>query len=50
MTDVERLAEFVVQASYDDLSTAARSQLKIHVLDARLRNRSDKRRTRPACA
>jgi 2-methylcitrate dehydratase len=34
MTDVERLAEFVVQASFDDLSTAARSQLKIHVLDA----------------
>jgi 2-methylcitrate dehydratase len=33
MTDVERLAEFVVQASYDDLSAAARSQLKIRVLD-----------------
>jgi 2-methylcitrate dehydratase len=34
MTDVERFAEFVVQASYDDLSAAARTQLKIHVIDS----------------
>lgn len=34
MTHAERLAAFVVRASYDDLSSAARSQLKIRVLDA----------------
>ena len=34
MTEVERLAEFVVRASYDDLSEAARDQLKIRVLDS----------------
>ncbi len=34
MTGVERLAEFAVRASYDDLSGAAREQLKIRVLDS----------------
>jgi 2-methylcitrate dehydratase PrpD len=34
MTAVERLAEFVVRTSYDDLSEAARDQLKIRVLDS----------------
>ncbi|MEJ2555129.1 MAG: MmgE/PrpD family protein [Anaerolineae bacterium] len=34
MTYAEQLATFVAQASYDDLSTAARLQLKIRVLDA----------------
>lgn len=34
MTHAERLAAFVVQASYDDLSPAAREQLKIRVVDA----------------
>ncbi len=34
MTEVEQLAEFVVRASYDDLSDAARLQLKIRVLDS----------------
>ena len=34
MTEVERLAEFAVRASYDDLSEAARDQLKIRVLDS----------------
>ncbi len=34
MTEVEKLAEFVVRASYDDLSGAAREQLKIRVLDS----------------
>jgi 2-methylcitrate dehydratase len=34
MTDVERLARFVVTRSWDDLSGAARSALKIRVLDA----------------
>jgi 2-methylcitrate dehydratase len=34
MTDAEQLATFVTQASYDDLSGAARLQLKIRVLDA----------------
>jgi 2-methylcitrate dehydratase len=34
MTDAEQLATFVTQASYDDLSAAARLQLKIRVLDA----------------
>ncbi|MBI4278454.1 MAG: MmgE/PrpD family protein, partial [Armatimonadetes bacterium] len=34
MTQVERLAAFVTRASYDDLSDAAREQLKIRVLDA----------------
>ena len=34
MTDVERLAHFVVARSWDDLSDAARSELKIRVLDA----------------
>src|SRR6185437_4953539 len=34
MTDVERLARFVVARSWDDLSDMARSELKIRVLDA----------------
>src|SRR5690348_7123490 len=34
MTDVERLARFVVTRSWDDLSDAARDELKIRVLDA----------------
>ncbi len=34
MTYAEQLATFVTQASYDDLSAAARLQLKIRVLDA----------------
>jgi 2-methylcitrate dehydratase len=34
MTDVERLARFVVARSWDDLSDRARSELKIRVLDA----------------
>jgi 2-methylcitrate dehydratase len=34
MTEVERLAEFVARASYDDLSAEARAQLKIRVLDS----------------
>lgn len=34
MTLVEQLARFSARASYDDLSRAAREQLKIHVLDA----------------
>jgi 2-methylcitrate dehydratase len=34
MTQVEDLAAFVVRATYDDLSEAARWQLKIHILDA----------------
>ncbi len=34
MTQVEELAAFVAQASYDDLSSEARQTLKIHVLDA----------------
>ena len=34
MTHAEELAAFAVQASYDDLSNAAREQLKIRVLDA----------------
>src|SRR5512142_2566661 len=34
MTEVEQLAAFVWRASYDDLSDAARLQLKIRVLDA----------------
>ena len=34
MTLVERLARFGARASYDDLSDAAREQLKIRVLDA----------------
>jgi 2-methylcitrate dehydratase len=33
MTHAEQLATFVVGASYDDLSEAARQQLKIRVLD-----------------
>ncbi len=33
MTHAEQLAAFVVQASYDDLSEAARRQLKIRILD-----------------
>jgi 2-methylcitrate dehydratase len=33
MTHAEQLAAFVVRASYDDLSEAARQQLKIRVLD-----------------
>ena len=34
MTDVERLAHFVVARSWDDVSDAVRSELKIRVLDA----------------
>ncbi|MGH2403658.1 MAG: MmgE/PrpD family protein, partial [bacterium] len=34
MTHAEQLAAFVVRASYDDLSEAARQQLKIRVLDS----------------
>ncbi|MEJ2207846.1 MAG: MmgE/PrpD family protein [Anaerolineae bacterium] len=34
MTEVEQLAAFVTQASYEDLSDEARQQLKIRVLDA----------------
>ena len=34
MTEVERLAEFAIRASYYDLSEAARDQLKIRVLDS----------------
>ena len=34
MTQVEQLAAFVSQATYDDLSLEARQTLKIHVLDA----------------
>jgi 2-methylcitrate dehydratase len=34
MTQAEQLATFVVRASYDDLSEAARSQVKIRILDA----------------
>src|SRR6059058_1803056 len=34
MTIAERLARFAARASYDDLSEAAREQLKIRVLDA----------------
>jgi 2-methylcitrate dehydratase len=34
MTHAEQLAEFVVRASFDDLSDTARSQLKIRVLDS----------------
>ncbi len=33
MTHAEQLAAFVVRASYEDLSEAARQQLKIRVLD-----------------
>lgn len=34
MTEVAQLAEFVTQASYDDISEEARQQLKIRVLDS----------------
>ncbi len=34
MTLVEQMARFVTRASYDDLSEAARQQLKIRILDA----------------
>ncbi len=34
MTEVERLAEFAVGASYETLSDTAREHLKIRVLDA----------------
>jgi len=34
MTQAEQLASFIVNASYEGLSTAARQQLKIRVLDA----------------
>ncbi len=34
MTIAEQMAEFVVRARYDDLSEAARHQLKIRILDA----------------
>jgi 2-methylcitrate dehydratase len=33
MTEVERLAEYVVKANYDSLSSIAREQLKIRILD-----------------
>jgi 2-methylcitrate dehydratase len=33
MTDVERLARFVVTRTWDDISEAARDELKIRVLD-----------------
>ena len=33
MTQAEQLAEFVVRASYEDLSEEARRQLKIRILD-----------------
>jgi hypothetical protein len=34
MTLVEQFAAFVVDASYDELSPAARDQLKIRILDS----------------
>src|SRR6185437_12054038 len=34
MTEVERLAAFVVQTTFDDLSPGARHELKIRVLDS----------------
>ncbi|MGO4884175.1 MAG: MmgE/PrpD family protein [Bryobacteraceae bacterium] len=34
MTAVERLAQFALSTPYEDLSEAAREQLKIRVLDA----------------
>jgi 2-methylcitrate dehydratase len=34
MTCAEQLAEFIAQASYDDLSDKGREQLKIRVLDS----------------
>jgi len=34
MTRVEQLADFVLRASFDDLSEAARKQLKIRILDS----------------
>jgi 2-methylcitrate dehydratase len=34
MTHAEQLAAFVIRASYDDLSEAARQQLKIRILDS----------------
>ncbi len=34
MTQVEQLADFVVRATYEDLSQEARQALKLHVLDA----------------
>lgn len=34
MTEAEKLASFVVKASYDDLSDAARQAIKVRVLDA----------------
>ena len=34
MTAVERLADFAVNAPYEELSETARQQLKIRVLDA----------------
>ncbi len=34
MTLVEQLAAFVVRASYEELSLAARDQLKIRILDS----------------
>lgn len=34
MTQVEQLAKFVIQASYEDLSAAARQQLKIRIMDS----------------
>ena len=33
MTLAERMARFAAQASYDDLSEAARERLKVRVLD-----------------
>jgi 2-methylcitrate dehydratase len=34
MTQAEKLASFVAQASFDDLSSKAREVLKVHILDA----------------
>jgi 2-methylcitrate dehydratase len=34
MTEVQKLAEFVLQRGYDDLSAEARQQLKIRILDS----------------
>ena len=34
MTDAEKLAAFVVRASFEDLSDQAREQLKLHLIDS----------------
>ena len=40
MTQVEQLADFVVRATYEDLSEDARQELKLRVLDAKkIKNR-----------